>query len=79
MIELTEEQRQAIATTRELPPTVIDPETKAAYVLVRQELYEQLKGNLDEDDARSMAALLADIDPEDWQDASKYEGNSADA
>src|SRR5437870_196128 len=29
MIELTEEQRHAIATTKEEPPTVIDPTTRA--------------------------------------------------
>jgi hypothetical protein len=74
MIELTESQRQAIATSLESPPTVIDPQTQTAYVLVRKEVYERLKGILDEDDARLMAPLLADIDPEDWEDASAYEG-----
>jgi hypothetical protein len=75
MIELTEDQRQAIATSQEEPPTVIDPATRTAYVLLRKELYERLKGILDEDDARLMAPLLADLDPEDWEDASVYERN----
>src|SRR5206468_4551131 len=44
MIELTEEQRRAIATTDEEPPTVIDPTTRATYVLLRRELYERWKG-----------------------------------
>ncbi len=38
MIELTEAQRQAIAASDESPPTVLDPQTKAAYVLLRREL-----------------------------------------
>jgi hypothetical protein len=74
MIELTEAQRQAIATAKESPPIVIDPKTKATYVLVRKEIYERLKGILDPDDARLMAPLLADLDPDDWEDASAYEG-----
>jgi len=73
MIELTEEQRHAIATAGEEPPTVIDPMTRATYVLLRRELYERLKGIFEEDDARLMAPLLADLDPEDWEDASAYE------
>ena len=34
----------------------------------------QLKGIVDEDDARLMAPLLADLDPEDWEDVSVFEG-----
>ena len=74
MIELTETQRQAIASSRESPPTVIDPQTKTAYVLVRKEVYERFQSNHDEDDVRRMAPLLADLDPEDWEDAAAYEG-----
>jgi hypothetical protein len=76
MIELTEEQRQAIATTQEEPLNVIDPKTKAAYVLIRKEVYDRLKETLDEDDARRMAPLLAHLDREDWEDASAYERTS---
>jgi hypothetical protein len=54
--------------------TVIDPQTKAAYVLLRKEAYERLQHILDGDDARLMAPLLADLDPEDWEDAAAYEG-----
>ncbi len=74
MIELTEAQHQALAATTELPATVIDPQTKATYVLVRKEVFERLKHILDVDDARLMAPLLAETDPEDWEDASAYEG-----
>ncbi len=71
MIELTEAQRQELAQPE---PAVIDPLTRQTYVLVRKEVYDHLKALLDEDDARLMYPLLADLDPEDWEDASAYEG-----
>jgi hypothetical protein len=74
MIELTEEQRQSIARSLEEPLLVLDPATKAAYVLLRREVYDRLKRSFDEDDARLMYPLLADLDPEDWEDAAAYEG-----
>jgi hypothetical protein len=76
MIELTESQRQTIAADNESPPTVFDPETKTAYVLVRKDVYLRWSGIFSEDDARRMAPLLADLDPEDWEDAAAYEGTS---
>ena len=42
MIELTEQQAQAIAVSGDTPPVVVDPKTKTSYVLLRQEVYEQL-------------------------------------
>jgi hypothetical protein len=42
MIELTQEQWQAI--TEQENPTVIDPQSKTAYVLVRKDVYEKLRG-----------------------------------
>ena len=42
MIELTAKQVEAVAASAETPPTLIDPSTQTAYVLVRKELYEQL-------------------------------------
>lgn len=42
MIELTEQQAQAIAVSGDMPPVVLDPRTKTCYVLLRQEVYEQL-------------------------------------
>ena len=41
MIELTEQQVQALAAA-ETPPVVVDPKTKTRYVLLRQETYERL-------------------------------------
>ncbi len=72
MIELTEQQRQELLGRE--PARVRDPQTNETYVLVRADLYERLRAILDGDDARLMAPLLADLDPEDWEDASAYEG-----
>jgi hypothetical protein len=69
LIELTPEQRQELTRPE---PAVIDPETQQTYVLVRKEVFDRLKGLL-EDDACLMCPPLANIDPEDWEDASVYE------
>jgi hypothetical protein len=42
MIELTEEQVQALAASGTTPPVVVDPKTKTPYVLLRQDVYERL-------------------------------------
>jgi hypothetical protein len=44
MIQLTEEQAQAVAASGETPPTLVDPKTQTTYVLIRKELYEHLTG-----------------------------------
>jgi len=49
MIELTLEQRQAVAQEKKSLPRVLDPETKTMYVLVREEIYERMKGLLSAD------------------------------
>ena len=43
MIELTEQQVQAITTAGNKPPVVVDPKTKTTYVLLRQDVYERLR------------------------------------
>ena len=43
MIELTEEQRQELSVPE---PIAIDPSTKKTYVLVRQNVYDRIKGLL---------------------------------
>jgi hypothetical protein len=59
MIELTEQEQQALDTSSE-PPRLIDPRTNAAYVLVRAEVYERLRGLLDDDLDMKQVALLVD-------------------
>jgi hypothetical protein len=71
MIELSEEQRRELSQP---DPVVIDPLTRETYVLVRKQVYDRFKNLLEQDDARLMYPLLADLDPEDWEDPSAYEG-----
>jgi hypothetical protein len=58
MIQLSEEQRQELASPE---PVAVDPQTGEVYILVRQAVYERLRGFL-EDDLPSMpeVALLVE-------------------
>ena len=47
-IELTEEQQRALDAEGGTP-TVIDPRTKSAYVLVRREAYDRIRTLLEDD------------------------------
>jgi hypothetical protein len=65
MIELTEQQAQAIAMSGEAPPVVVDPKTKTSYVLLRQEVYERLTGEVYDDSPwtdEEMDLLAAEVD-----------------
>ncbi len=42
MIELTEHQAEAVETSGEMPPTVLNPRTRNVYVLIRKEWYDKL-------------------------------------
>jgi hypothetical protein len=72
MIELTVEQQQALDQQAGLL-RVVDPRTSAAYVLLRLDLFERMQRLLDEDDVRHLEPLLAELAPEDWEDASNYD------
>jgi hypothetical protein len=59
MIELTEQQQQALDISPE--QRLIDPRTQKAYVLVQADLYERIRGLFAEDeglDMRQVAALI---------------------
>jgi hypothetical protein len=71
-IELTEQQRQALARSSESPPRVLDPVTNTTYVLLRADVYAKVQALLGDDDVRLMEPLLAELSPEDWEDASNY-------
>jgi hypothetical protein len=43
MIELTEQQAQALKSAESIPPRVVDPLTKETFVLLRADEYERLK------------------------------------
>ena len=60
MIELTLEQRQAVAQPAENPPRAVDPDTRTTYVLIREEVYNRVKALfVGEDDNQ----LLRDMYP----------------
>ena len=69
MIEPTEEQWQERAGAESA--RVVDPLTKDEYVLVPAAIYDRL----DADDPEDLYPLLADIEPDDWEDGSVYEIN----
>jgi hypothetical protein len=48
VIELTEQQAQALKTPETTPPRVVDPRTKETFVLLRVEEYERLKEEYDD-------------------------------
>jgi hypothetical protein len=71
-IELTEEQRQAIAHESKSPPRLVDRVTNIDYVLLRADLYDKIEPLLNEDDIRRMEPILAALSPEDWEDEANY-------
>ncbi len=48
-IELTEQQQRSLDAAEELPPTVVDPRTKAAYVLIPAREYETVREILEDE------------------------------
>jgi hypothetical protein len=65
MIELTEQQRQELASPE---PLAIDPQTQETYVLVRREAYERLKSLLADDilaTGNLVDAVMAEDDAKD--------------
>jgi hypothetical protein len=49
LLELTEQQRQAVQERAGEPVEVIDPETRRAYVLLAREQYEQMRSVVESD------------------------------
>jgi len=43
MIELTLEQRNAVARDAETPPRIMDPSTHMKYVLLREDVYDRVR------------------------------------
>jgi hypothetical protein len=69
---LAEDQRRAIEERGGTPIDVVDDATNAHYVLLRAEEYESLKAAVGKNEADAMYPLLADLDPDDWEDAGHY-------
>ena len=72
MIPLTPQQIEAVTASGDAPLTLIDPQTKTAYVLVRKDTYDELTA------AADVERLAASIDwerarrtlrpPQEWFD-----------
>ena len=73
--ELSRELRQSLTATPDGPLEVVDPVTKKSYVLVSADVYQRVQALLgDEGDAAGeMSGLLANLAPEDWEDAANYD------
>jgi len=83
MIELTLEQRQAVARGEETPPRVVDPITHARYVLLREEVYDRVRRLFDIDDpgqfARDLSPHVLELfGREGWDDPSMDVYNDLD-
>jgi hypothetical protein len=77
MIQLTEQQAQAVAAGDETPPILVDPKTQTTYVLIRKDLYEQLTAD-DYDDspwtAEERDALAWEAGKHaGWEDMDEYD------
>ena len=57
MIELTKQQQQAVEAGP--APRLVDPRTKKSYVLVAADVYDRIRGLLDEDDGLDMEQVAA--------------------
>jgi hypothetical protein len=68
MIELTEQQQQAIANSQDEPLELINPRSKQTYVLLPKEVFERVKNILEDEDETAridVGALIADAMRED--------------
>ena len=83
MIELTMEQRKAVATDAEAPPRVLDPSTHTKYVLVPEEVYDRVRRVFEADEdsqfVREMTPQVLKIFGRDgWDDPSMDVYNELD-
>ncbi len=71
--KLSDELRQAIEEGGGAPVYIVDPTTKTSYVLMRAEQFEKISALVDGDGVEAMYPLLADFEPDDWEDISHYD------
>jgi hypothetical protein len=69
MTTIPPEIRQAIEQAGESPVQLTDPETNAAYVIVRAEVYERMRALCDDFDIRELYPMMNDVAArEGWDD-----------
>jgi hypothetical protein len=61
LIELTLEQRNAVARDEEAPPRVVDPVTQEKFVLVREEMYDRVRRLFGENDSQFVQAMTPHV------------------
>ena len=71
--KLSDDLRQAIEECGGAPVYLVDATTNASYVLMRAEQFEKISGLVDGEGVEAMYHLLADIEPDDWEDLSHYD------
>jgi hypothetical protein len=80
MIELTEQQIQALQASDTTPPRVVNPQTKETFVLLRMEEYERLTAGGYDDSPwtrEELQALAWEVgERADWEDAGEYDDGS---
>lgn len=80
MIQLTPQQIEAVAASPGTPPTVIDPNTQTAYVLIRKDRYEELLAEEYDDSpwtAEERDALAWEAgNHAGWEDMEEYDGEA---
>jgi hypothetical protein len=72
---LSDGLRQAIEERGGAPVYGVDATTNASYVLMRAEQFEEISALVDGNGVEAMCPLLADIEPDDWEDISHYDRN----
>ena len=77
MIELTNQQMQALANQEAAPPRIVNPQTKETFVLLRVDEYERLKEDQYDDspwtsDERHALAWAAGKHA-GWEDMDEYD------
>jgi hypothetical protein len=70
---LPDNLRQAVDERGGAPVYIVDAATKANYVLMRAEQFEKIRAIADGEDVEAMYPLLAEIEPDDWEDISHYD------
>jgi hypothetical protein len=73
-IQLTPEQHAVLTKPGVSAVRAVDPVDSKVYVLVEERTYQQLRQHLAGDDQAvdALYPLIAEVSPEDWEDASAY-------
>jgi hypothetical protein len=77
MIELTEQQIEALKNAEVIPPRIVNPRTKESFVLLRVDEYEQLKQDTYDDSPwtrEELHALAWEAGKQlGWEDMDEYD------